>query len=128
MQTIGAKMTPIPVTIPHDLSMADAAQRMFDHRVRHLPVVAGEEVVGIITERDVALVDSIDGLDREAVTVSQAMTADPYSAPADTPLKDVLEAMIDRKYGAVIVEAEGKPIGIFTAVDALKALRDTLDD
>lgn len=47
-------MTADPITATGDTSVEDAAQTMFDHGFRHLPIVEGERAVGIVSIRDVA--------------------------------------------------------------------------
>jgi CBS domain-containing protein len=47
-------MTPDPVTATESTPTAEAAQIMFEHRFRHIPVVDGDRTIGIVSIRDVA--------------------------------------------------------------------------
>ena len=47
-------MTPDPVTMPADASVEDAGETMIERGFRHIPVVAGERAIGIVSIRDVA--------------------------------------------------------------------------
>lgn len=51
--TVGACMTPDPITVEPSTPMADAIRRMRDHRIGGLPVVMGDELVGIVTVTDI---------------------------------------------------------------------------
>lgn len=117
-------MTPSPVTVGRDQSLAVAHDIMRKHRIRHLPVLDAGALVGIVTERDLRLIESIAGTDPNATLVEEAMTTDPYVVTAGTPLREVAEAMVEHKYGCAVVMERGAVAGIFTTIDALRALLD----
>lgn len=114
-------MTPAPVTIGRQQTMAEAARRMQAHRVRHLPVLDGGRVVGIVSERDLALVEGAPDVDPAVVLVEEAMTGDPRIVAPEAPILAVVELLAEHKYGATIVVDDHRPIGIFTTIDALLA-------
>ncbi len=126
-KTIGEVMTKVPVTIPDDLTLSDARQRMFDSHIRHLPVLRGNHLVGILSERDIAVVSSIPGVDPDHVLVNQAMVDDPFTCAPSDSLRDVASTMLERKIGAAIVADGGKVAGMFTTIDALRELVARLD-
>jgi acetoin utilization protein AcuB len=119
---VGDCMTPNPVTIPSDLSLADAAERMYEHGIRHLPVMAGGHIVGLVSERDLALVMGIPGVDKHRVDVTEAMVTNPYIVAPDTALEDVVATMHERKIGTAVIMQNGEMRGIFSVVDALAVL------
>lgn len=122
--TIRQFMTPAPETIAADLTLAQARERMFRIHARHLPVVQDGELVGILSERDIALVEAIEG-DLARLLVRQAMTPQPFTCGPEARLHAVAEEMAAHKYGSAIVvdrEHPGHVIGLFTTVDALRAL------
>ena len=93
-------------------------------QVRHLPVLHGGTLVGVVSERDIALVESLPGVDMDQVSVDEAMTEDPYTAATDASLSQVSTEMAERRIGAAIV-VEGddeRVVGVFTTTDALRAL------
>jgi acetoin utilization protein AcuB len=51
------------------------------------------------------------------------MSPDVSTATPSTPLEEIVSAMADNKYGSVIVVDHGRTVGVFTTVDALRALR-----
>jgi acetoin utilization protein AcuB len=116
-------MTPTPITIGRDQPLARALELMHEHHMRHLPVLDGGALVGIVTERDIRLVESA-GADPRDTLIEEAMTPEPYVVTAGTPLRDVAEAMVAHKYGCAVVMERGRVAGIFTTIDALRALLD----
>ena len=122
---IRAYMTPSPHTIGADQTLAVASDLMRRHRIRHLPVLRGGSVVGILSQRDVALICGLPGVDPTEVPVEDAMTDSVYGVAPETPLDEVAATMAANKYGAALVlGARGRVVGVFTTVDALHALAD----
>lgn len=119
-------MTPTPVTIGRAQSLADAARKMHEHRIRHLPVLEGGYLFGILSERDIDLVEALHDVDPDKVTVEEAMTQDPYTVVPGTPVHAVAAAMAEHKYGTAVVMEEGRVVGIFTTVDAMRLLAEIL--
>jgi acetoin utilization protein AcuB len=115
-------MTPSPHTIGDEQPLASAHRIMREHRIRHLPVLQGGKLVGIVSERDLHLVETFRDVDPETVAVSEAMTADAYVVRPETTLRSVATEMAERKYGCAVVMTDRKVVGVFTTVDALRAL------
>lgn len=125
--TIQKFMTTLPHTIGADQSLARARDVMTDLHVRHLPVLEGGQLKGILTERDIRLVESLSGTNLETTTVAEAYTAEPYTVSPTSDLKSVCAEMAEHKYGCALVLDNKKLVGIFTWVDALIAVQDVLD-
>jgi acetoin utilization protein AcuB len=113
-------MTPSPHTIGASQTVAEASRRMRQAHVRHLPVLEGAHVVGMLSERDARLVDSVAG--EKTCLVSDVMTPEPYVVQAGADLKEIVETMAERKLGSAIVVDGAKVVGIFTTTDALHLL------
>jgi len=125
--TLRELMTPRPKTIGAEQTLQTAKKVMRDLGVRHLPVLHGGQIEGIISSRDIALVERLPGIDTSKLEVAEAMSMEPYVVSPDTSMAEVARAMAEHKYGAVVV-MEGKAVvGIFTTVDALRALASHLD-
>ena len=120
-------MTPGPLTIAANRSLAFARQQMLEHRVRHLPVLAGVRIAGLLSERDLLLVASLSGVDLNAIRVEEAMVQDVFTVAPDAPVAEVLETMIERKFGSAIVVDGERVVGVFTTVDAMTALHRLLE-
>jgi acetoin utilization protein AcuB len=115
-------MTPCPHTIQRDAPIAKARELMTRFSIRHLPVLDSGDLVGVLSERDIVVAEKLG--DPFRATVDQAMTPDPYFALPSTPLGEVAREMARRRYGAAVIIDRGNVIGVFTAVDALRALAD----
>lgn len=124
--TVREFMTAAPETIAADLTLAQARERMFQLQARHLPVLDGDVLVGILSDRDIALVEAVFG-DLERLAVRQAMTPRPFTCGPAAHLHAVAAEMAANKYGSAIVVDRDQPghvIGLFTTTDALRALAE----
>ncbi len=115
-------MTRSPHSIGAEQTLARANAVMQEHGIRHLPVLHGGRLAGIVTDRDVNLVETLDDVDPRLVTVSDAMSTSVYSVAPDTPLGQVAAEMAVHKYGSAVVMQSRDVVGIFTTVDACRAL------
>lgn len=121
-------MTACPHTIERDATLADARAAMIELRARHLPVVHQGLLVGILSDRDVELCESllVDTPGRaHPPTVSEAMTEVVFTCGPMAHLHAVANEMAKHKYGsAVVVDADHphQVVGMFTTTDALRAL------
>lgn len=106
-------------------SIYKAFDLMHENGVRHLPVLKGDKVVGIISDRDLSVLGKIESLDD--ILVDNVMTPDPCTIFENTPLVDAAYTMSSKKIGSVLVnDMNGKFLGIFTSTDALNALIEIL--
>jgi acetoin utilization protein AcuB len=122
--TVKDYMTKTVVSIGQEQPLAKAKELMEKHQVRHLPVQHGGKLVGILSLRDLQMFERQEaGL---KLSIYEAMTQDPEIVEPDTPLKEVADTMAHHKLSCVIVAVDHKVQGIFTYVDALKALSDRL--
>ncbi|HEY6175953.1 MAG TPA: CBS domain-containing protein [Kofleriaceae bacterium] len=120
-------MTRQPWTIRKDAKMSQAHELMRGHRIRHLPVLEDGKLVGIVSDRDLHLMETLPDSDPDEITVDEAMTEDVYAVGLDDPVDAVAERMAVRKYGcAIVVNRHGGVEGIFTTVDAMQLLADVL--
>jgi acetoin utilization protein AcuB len=120
-------MTPSPLTIARDRSLAAARELMLAHDVRHLPVLAAGHLVGLLSERDLFLVESLPSVDPGAVRVEEAMVQDVFKVAPDDAIAEVVEIMIERKVGSAVVMEADHVVGVFTTMDALVALHELLE-
>jgi acetoin utilization protein AcuB len=125
MPQIQKFMTAMPHTIGKEIPLKTALTMMREHRIRHLPVQDGGKLIGVLTDRDLKLATSF--ADSQNLKVEEVMTPDPYTAVPEMPLDRVVFEMAEHKYGcAIIQQGNGKVVGIFTAVDGLRVLGETL--
>jgi acetoin utilization protein AcuB len=119
-------MTPSPHSVGRDQTLATALAVMRRFDVRHLPVLEGGRIVGVLTQRDVLFIETLRDVDPSKVTVEEAMSPDVYAVGSATPLAEVAAHMAEHKYGCVVVVDGSHVEGIFTTVDALRALATAL--
>jgi len=115
-------MTPMPHTVGSEQTITFAQRLMQKYDIRHLPVLHGGGLHGIVSDRDLGIVAGLNEVNPDDTTVEEAMTQEAYTVSRDTPLFDVLEEMLEHKYGSAVVVEGVKIIGIFTTHDALKLL------
>jgi len=120
--TVQQHMTVAPVVVSSDRTLAEAHRLMRERNIRHLPVVDHGRLVGIVSQRDLYLLETLRGVDPANETVGEAMSGEPYTVAPDAPLDAVATAMAEKKYGSAVVVDRGSVIGLFTTVDALRAL------
>ncbi len=124
--TIADRMTKTPHLIGAEQSLKVAHEVMRKHDIRHLPVLHGGKLIGLLSLRDLHLVETLPNVDPELVRVEEAMTQDVYAVEPKTPLKQVVSEMAARKLGSAVVVEGSKVVGVFTTVDALDLLAERL--
>jgi len=126
MPKIDKFMTPMPHTIGSYITLKDAQSLMREHHIRHLPVQVAGKLVGVLTDRDIKLASAFSH--SEELKVEEVMTPDPYTVSPETPLDEAVLEMAEHKYGcAVVMQGNGKVVGIFTATDGLRVLGEVLN-
>jgi acetoin utilization protein AcuB len=115
-------MTPSPHTISTRQTLAEAHQAMRERGVRHLPVVVDGRLVGVVSQRDLYLLETLRGVDVGRELVEEAMSDEPFVVAPDSSLEEVAEAMAKNKIGSALVVESATLVGIFTSTDALRAL------
>ena len=137
METVANRMTRTVLTLKEQDSLREAVDLVQRNHIRHIPVLSGPTVVGIVTDRDIkrATPSLLSGVTKQeydrvldGVTISQVMTRDPFTVTPGTPLADAVKVLVDRKYGALPVVEGGRLVGILTSTDCLRALHQMLGE
>jgi acetoin utilization protein AcuB len=115
-------MTATPLTIGRKESLTAARRKMQEAGVRHLPVLEVGRLAGVLSQRDVYMVDTLPGASPDTNIVEDAMSIDVYTVPPDAPLLEVARSMADHKYSCAVVAQGTNVLGVFTTVDAMRAL------
>ena len=87
---IKAYMTTTPHTIGVEQTMAHAHAVMREHHLRHLPVLKDSRLVGVLSDRDLHMVETLRDVDPQTMRVEEAMTQDVYTVTPDAPLDEVV--------------------------------------
>jgi acetoin utilization protein AcuB len=109
-------------------SVLDAYGRMSERDIRHLPVLAGDRLVGVLFKSDLKLIESLSPDAVRPIEVKSMMVTEYYTVEPDEALDVAAREMSKRKYGSALVVERGKVVGVFTTTDALRALSDALTD
>lgn len=132
-------MTRNPVTVPPGASVAEAFDLMSELDIRHVPVVEAGELVGMLSDRDLARFDiarllTVEGPEafrRELATpVVKVMSSDVIFVNPETELSEVVELLVEHKIGAVpVVKTDTREIvGIISYIDVLRGIQDLLEE
>lgn len=117
-------MTAMPKTVDMETPLVDANKILQEHGIRHLPVLDHGKLVGVVSQREIALLQACGAVDLNRVSIADAMTAAPYAVSPDTPLSEVCTTMASNKYGSVVITEADSILGIFTTTDALQVLSE----
>jgi acetoin utilization protein AcuB len=130
-------MTSDPKSIEEDDLVRTAVMLLLENRIRHLPVVRGESLVGIISDRDLkrAMPSVVAGATAEdyqafmdETPIEQVMTPGPITCTPDTHLVELVREFCQHKVGAMPVVEGGRVVGIVTQTDMMQAFLTVLED
>lgn len=128
-------MTREVVTLGPDDMLRDAVNVVQRNRIRHIPIVEGRRLIGIVTDRDIKRATpslhggaSQDDFNRtlDDLALSHVMTRDPLTVRPSADVKDAVALLIDRKYGALPVVDGDELVGIVSDIDLLRVLHTML--
>jgi CBS domain-containing protein len=121
-------MTPDVIVIEAETPLAEAARKMKLLDVGPLPVVEGERLVGMVTDRDITVRATAEGLDPEKVQVREVMTPEVVACRDRDDVQDAARTMqLAQLRRLVVVDENGRLVGIVSLGDiALQAGDDKL--
>lgn len=121
-------MTETPHSIGVTLAVGDAKNMMRAYQIRHLPVLDGGKLVGMVSDRDVQMIEAMSGARKaDDVTIEEAMSQAVYTVSPTTPLQVCALHMHKHRLGSAVVMQGNKVVGVFTTTDAMRALAELLD-
>jgi acetoin utilization protein AcuB len=133
---VGNRMTPNPMTISPDTSIAEAMERMKRENVRRFPVVDKDrKLIGVVTQTDLlhAAPSSATSLTMWEITyllgqikVREVMTREVKTVTEDTPLEEAARIMVHNKIGSLVVVRDGSPVGIITESDIFQVFLEMM--
>ena len=129
-------MTKNPLTVTPSETIGLADELMNENKIRQLPVVEGNVLVGIITDRDLrsflsaSLLFSPEEREKALGTkVSEIMTTEPITLSSDDDLQEAVELLIEEKIGGIpVVDEAAGLVGIVTYVDLLRCFLNRLQE
>ncbi len=111
------------ITVPPSATVADALDTLDANAIRHLPVVDGGKVVGILSDRDLRMAGT--GRPGEAA-VADVMTPDPLTVTSGTVVELAGRLMVEHSVGCLPVVDDGQLVGIVTESDLLRSFVELL--
>lgn len=129
-------MTPDPHTLAPEESLMEAVQVMRLRKIRRIPIVVGDKLVGLLTEGDLkraepsTLSDTQEHFTEvmEGTQVNRIMIENLLTTTPDTPLVEAARTLWTNKYGALPVLEGEKLVGILTDNDLIGALVKVLEE
>ncbi len=129
-------MTKTVVTANENNELKTIVEQLKKNTIRHIPIVKGKEVVGIISRTDInrltfgALFEGQDGADEailDMLSVAQVMTSKPKTVSSETIIRDLAEIFVKEDFHALPVVDNGELKGIVTTTDVLKYFLEQYD-
>jgi len=108
------------VTIAKNSSIREAIELMKKHSIRHLPVVDGSRLIGLVTQGDLrqAIIPSM----LEEISLKDIMITNPITVPSDASIDTAAKLIFEHKIGCLPVVSKGnRLLGIITVTDILGA-------
>ena len=130
-------MTTVPITVTPTTPVSEARELMQRERIRHLLVMEGERLVGIVTDRDIRLALPSPATNLSVwevsyllmkLTVGQMMTRSVITIGPDRPVMEAVRLMLGLKIGALPVTEARRVLGIITETDLLHAFDQMLQE
>lgn len=117
-------MTTVPHAINSESTIEEALKLMEKSKIRHLPVIKGGKVFGLVSERDIKQAASFASVNPKTTRIADICEESPYETSPNASVDEVAKVMSQNRYGSALVLDNGKLVGIFTTTDALDALSD----
>lgn len=112
MTTVRELMTPGVETVSPSQPLREAAQMMKAGDFGSMPVVEGDRLVGVLTDRDIVVRAVAAGLDTSSTRVSEVASREPVVVAADQDLDEALELMAEHRVRRLPVVDDGRLVGV----------------
>lgn len=121
------------VTLTPTQSLYDAERLFKKHKIRHIPVVEGDKIIGIVSYSDLLRISFADMTDNEdevtsvvydMYTIPQIMAKTPLTVNSDATIKEVAEILAKQSFHSIPVLENDKLVGIVTTTDLINYLLD----
>ena len=124
-ESIRDVMTKDPQSLAGGASVVEAARLMRDEDAGTVPVVEGEKLVGMVTDRDIAVRVVAEGKSPESVTVGEIASRDLVTIDPQQELSEALRLMARHQVRRLpVVEEDGKLVGIVAQADIARNASD----
>lgn len=133
-EPVSSIMTKEVITLNHTDSL-ETAERLFKNQnIRHIPVVSGQQIIGMLSYTDLLRIsfadavtadgDSVDTSVYHMFSIEQVMAKNLTSVTSNTTIKETAEILAEREFHAIPVVDDSKLVGIVTTTDLIQFLLD----
>jgi acetoin utilization protein AcuB len=119
---VANRMNKNPVIVEPTETLAQAEAKMHSRNFRHLPIVQGRKLVGMLSDHDIRPHQG----HLKDTRVTGAMTENPITITPEMAMEDAAEIMLKNKVGGLPVVDKGELVGIVTTTDMLEAFVEIL--
>jgi CBS domain-containing protein len=116
-RTLRDVMTKDPVTLDKGATLETAARLMREHDIGSVLVLDGPSICGIVTDRDLVVRGLAEGSDPKTVKVGTVCSGDLHTLPADAPIKQGIDLMMEHALRRIPVVENERPVGIVSIGD-----------
>jgi len=129
------RMSSPVTTVSREMPVAEALTLMKEKRIRRVPVIEEDHMVGIVTDKDLlnASPNDVTAMSiweinyiLSQIKVGEVMTIEVLSVSGDTPIEEAARIMADHKVGGLPVVDNGKVVGLITETDLFRILLELL--
>ncbi len=119
------------ITLHIDDDLVTAEKLFVENKIKHIPIVKGKEIIGMLSFTDIQRVSysdvsedekSIDSFVYNTFSIEQVMAKNIIAVPPYTPIKDVAELLTKKGFHALPVVEDSELVGIVTTRDLVKYL------
>jgi len=124
-------MTKVLIAVPTTKKISEVNQLFSDYKIRHIPVVEGDQLVGIVSNNDILKI-GYSNAEMEAETINaiydaykleDIMTANPIVVDDETTIREVAELLVEQQFHSLPVVDKNKAlVGIVTTTDLINYL------
>ena len=124
-RSIREAMTSNPSSVEPTAPVAEAARLMREEDIGPLPIVEGDRLVGILTDRDIVLRVVAEGRDPQSTTVGEIASRDLVTIDPQQELDEALRLMAQHQVRRLpVVEEDGRLVGILAQADVAETGED----
>lgn len=131
MLTVADLMTRDVVTLEAEDGLIQVDDLLKRHHIRHVPVVRGRKLVGLVSHRDLirALARQPAGKGAPPVSVEDVMTREVETVKPSSSVRQAIEKLVDRRFGCLpVVDEQGELVGIITESDFMRLALELLEE
>jgi CBS domain-containing protein len=126
-KSISEVMTSNPRTVGSSTSVLEAARLMKTEDVGSVPILEDERLIGVITDRDIAIRVAAEGKDAQSTTVGEIASRDVVTIDPQQNLDEAARLMAQHQVRRLpVVEEDGTLVGIVAQADVAQAGKDSL--